>query len=80
MSVPYVGFGNDQLAKEPKCCEGDMVECPRCYCQHPVEFSMDAKTGRKGLLGFYKCGDRGFLACVNGRFVTGLKAACSGRT
>ena len=79
MSIPYVGFGNDQLNGEPKCKEGDMVECPHCNQQHPVEFATNCDTGQpSSLLAFYDCGDKSYLAAVAGRFVTGLKAACSG--
>jgi len=79
VSVPYIGFGNDQLRDQTECREGDMIECPHCHHQHPVDFGEDIDTGEKSnLLGFYNCGDKMYLAAVAGRFVTGIKPCCSG--
>jgi len=80
MSIPYVGFGNDQLTEQPDCRQGDMVECPHCNHAHPVQFATSQETGQKtNLLGFYHCGEKTYLACLAGKFVTGLTPGCSGR-
>jgi len=74
--VPFVAFGNDELAKLPATREGDAVRCPRCGKEHRVEAATDTKTGKKTeTLLFYSCGQgkrrKSFVAAVAGRCVMG---------
>lgn len=79
MSVPYIGFGNDQLENQPNMIEGMDIICPHCGSIHQVILATKSETGEKSnMLGGYKCGDKSYLAGVNGKLVIGLKSACSG--
>ena len=59
-------IGNDEL-KEPL---GNAIECPHCGQQHPIEYGEEVlKDGTKKpskLLAFYMCGDKAYLAGING--------------
>lgn len=70
MSVPYVGFGNETLARQPTAEVGQVVDCPRCGGEH-------ALTGSTTLM-FIKCGAASYLAGVSGRLVLGLKSDVAG--
>ena len=49
---------------------GDVVECPQCGQKHTVEYGEEVlKDGTKKpskLLAFYSCGDKSYLAGING--------------
>ena len=63
-TAPYLAVGNEELGGPL----GDTVVCPRCRKTHPVEHGTDARTGQPTtLLAFYRCGDRVYLAGINGR-------------
>lgn len=59
-------IGADEL-HEPL---GDTVECPQCGQQHSIEYGEEVlKDGTRKpskLLAFYKCGDKAYLAGING--------------
>lgn len=61
-----LAIGNEEL-KEPL---GDVVECPQCGQKHTVEYGEEVlKDGTKKpskLLAFYSCGDKSYLAGING--------------
>ena len=75
MSVPYIGFGNDTLAKRPALLAGDLVDCHKCGDKHVVEGSKP-----DGFLLFYKCGCDSYLAGIKGRSIVGAKPDVSGST
>lgn len=80
MSTPYIGYGNDELAKLPEVKAGDVIVCPRCDKGHTLEAGKDAKTGEATtLLLFYRCRGDTYLAAVDQRLVTGTKPTVSGR-
>ena len=77
MSIPYVGFGNDTLDKQPPLKKGDSVNCPNCKKIHPVECgTSDGKES--DLLLFYRCGNKSYLAGINGKSIVGIKVDISG--
>ena len=49
---------------------GDKVDCPRCGQQHPVEFGeevlQDGTKKPSGLLAFYRCGEKTYVAGIDG--------------
>jgi len=77
MSTPYIGFGNDTLAKLPPAKEGDEIDCPNCGGRHALECG--TTSGKKiNLLMFYKCGEATYLGAVAGKLTIGQKADVSG--
>ncbi len=70
MSIPYIGFGNDTLAKLPALKTGDEIVCPTCKGKHAIE-------GDSFFLS-YRCGDKTFMAGINGRNTMGVPADVSG--
>ena len=79
MTTPYVGFGNDTLAKSVRLKKGDEVACRQCGGLHNVECGKDEDGKESDLLMFYKCGDESYLAGIAGRSVIGTHPDCSGR-
>ena len=69
--TPYIGFGNDTLAKLPKVKAGDSIRC-KCGHVHTLEDS------KPPMLLFYQCDGKTFLAGINGRLTDGVKADVSG--
>lgn len=64
-------IGNEELEKaEPL---GDSILCDKCGQQHMIEYADEVlpdRTKRKSkLLAFYKCGDKSYLAGINGKRV-----------
>ena len=61
-----LAIGADEL-HEPL---SDAVECPQCGQQHSIEYGEEVlKDGTRKpskLLAFYKCGDKTYLAGING--------------
>ena len=80
MTIPYIGFGNEQLEKQPIIRDGDGIICPHCGDVHHVQAGTDMKTGEKtdSILS-YTCGAKTYLAGVSGKLVIGAKADCSGK-
>lgn len=74
MAVPYIGFSNDTLSKQPRVQPGDLISCPQCKGQHPLE------SGDKGetIMLLYRCGGKTYLGAIDGRLTIGVKADCSG--
>lgn len=71
MNTPYVGFSNDTLDKCEPIKAGDVIACD-CGEQHEL------KDSDPPMLLFYKCGDKTFLAGVQGKNVMRRKADVSG--
>lgn len=71
--TPYIAVGANEL-KERLAAE---IKCPVCGCMHPVEQSgpskyYDSETGEwkvgpAGLLQFYCCGEKTYLAGIEGK-------------
>ena len=78
MSIPYIGFGNDQLEKMPIAEEGMLIECKKCGKDHPLKCGKDEKGDKSNLLMFYNCMDKIYLGALAGKFVFDVKPACSG--
>jgi hypothetical protein len=67
MGVPYVGYGNDTLARQPRLAAGDRVRCPNCGEDHIVEEFPP--------LLLIRCGADGadsFMVGINGRSTMGI--------
>ena len=62
-------IGNNELKKKEAL--GDTVTCNRCGESHPVEYGdevlPDGTRKPSKLLAFYKCGEKSYLAGVNGK-------------
>lgn len=65
--MDYVAFGNDELARLPAIRAGDEIDCPVCGGRHVVEDSTPP------MLLFYNCGDKTYMAGLNGRNTMGRK-------
>lgn len=77
--VPYIGFGNDKLAKLPKAEKGMLIECLNCGKDHPLQCVKDTEAGQESsTLMFYECGEKLYLGAVAGRLVFNAKPSCSG--
>ena len=69
--TPYIGFGNDTLAKLPKVKAGDSIRC-KCGHVHTLEDS------KPPMLLWYHSDGKTFLAGINGCLTDGVKADVSG--
>lgn len=78
MKIPYVGFTNNTLGKQPRLQDGDMIVCRRCGQTHSVEATTDSAGNKTDLLLVYKCGEELYLAGVDGRCVDGIESDCGG--
>ena len=72
--IPYIGFANDTLKKQPKVSVGDLIVCPNCEGEHPLE----PPDSGGDILYFYRCGDSLFVGAVQGRATVNLKPDVSG--
>ena len=63
--IPYIAIGNDELGPDLE----PTIRCPLCNQNHPVECSSSdpRNDGSSISLQFYKCGERMFLAGINGQ-------------
>jgi transcription elongation factor Elf1 len=78
MSDPYIGFNNDTLEKSPRISKGYRIRCPHCNKLHLVECGTDKDGKENTFLLFYQCGDKSYLAGINGRSVVRTKADIHG--
>jgi hypothetical protein len=83
MGTPYIGFGQDQLDDALDAADGDEILCPKCGQGHVIRAAYatgeDGETKTDGFyLLFYKCGDKDYLAGVNGKLTMGIKPQVSG--
>ena len=64
-----LAIGNNEL-KGPL---GDHVNCDKCGDKHPIEYGEEVlKDGTKiscKTLSFYSCGDKSYLAGINGQAI-----------
>lgn len=74
MSIPFVAFGNEELAKLPAL--GDKILCPRCGKMHKVVYGKrkldDGSEVESETIAFYKCRGKLYLAGIDGKNVTML--------
>lgn len=77
--IPFIGFDNDTLNRQPRICKGDVVECPHCGGEHIAKAATKEDGSESKMLLFYTCGDNAYLAAVAGRLVIGTPADMSGR-
>ena len=78
MATPFIGFGNDTLAKMPKVADGDPIICPRCQGVHKLQCGTSEGV-KSDLLMFYDCDGKGYLGAVDGRLIAGVKPDVSGQ-
>lgn len=75
MNEGFVAFGNDELDQLPIVTMSDMVVCPRCDEDHPLEagkkVNEDGSTEPSDALFFVRCKDKTYLAALKGRLVFG---------
>jgi len=73
-NLPYAAIGNNELGPPA----GETIECLFCKQQHPIEYGTSRRLMDNGewsepepctTLGFYKCGDKSYLASVDGRLL-----------
>jgi hypothetical protein len=68
-------IGNEELEQLPEI--GESVLCPRCGQLHPVQYGERVLPGGNKepskTLAFYKCGEKSYLAAINGKSVVGRK-------
>jgi hypothetical protein len=66
-TTPFLAVCNDELGEVLK----EHITCPNCGMDHEVEYGnrvMEDGTKRPSkMLSFYKCGDKAYLAGINGR-------------
>jgi len=69
MNIPFTSFGNDELAGKPEL--GKTITCPHCGKVHDIVYGEkvlpDGTTEPSKLLAFYTCGEKTYLAGVNGK-------------
>ena len=76
--VPYIGFGNETLGKNPVLNLGQRIVCPGCGKQHRVRGGRNEDGQEHDLLMYYQCGGHAYICGVRGRSVLGVKADVSG--
>jgi hypothetical protein len=71
--VPMCAIGSDELKGDL----GDTIKCPHCGEEHEVKYGdrvlKDGKREPSKLLAFYSCGEKSYLAGINGERI------CRGR-
>jgi len=74
MSIPFVAFGNDELANLPAL--DNKVLCPQCGKMHKIIYGKrileDGAEIEDRTIAGYKCKRELYLAGVDGKDVTGL--------
>ena len=75
MSLPYVGYSNDTLDRQPPAKPGALIRCARCKRRHRIRAADDGSE----VLMFYQCGRITYLAAVAGRLITGAEPDVKGR-
>lgn len=81
MAIPYIGFANNELEKQPRIRIGDGIICPHCEEVHYVHGGINVETKEEtDSLLFYRCKKTGksHLAGISGKLIVGLKTFCSG--
>jgi hypothetical protein len=71
-NIPFIAFGGEQLARQPRIHKGDLVTCPNCCQRHPAECALSDGEETEVLM-FVRCGSVSYLCAVAGRLITGIK-------
>lgn len=72
MKIPYIGFGNEQLEKQPILRDGDGIICPHCGDVHHVQAGINDKGQKTDSLLSFNCGEETCLAGINGKLIIGI--------
>jgi hypothetical protein len=69
MMDDFIAIGNEQLGKSVE--KGDMIECPVCGEQHPLEYAKDQNGEETSVAGFIKCPENGrsYLVSIRGQLI-----------
>jgi hypothetical protein len=77
--VPFVAFGRAELAKRPRVVAGERIVCARCPGEHMLKSSdqvmEDGSRVPSDLLLFFTCGDKSYLAAIEGALLPGHRKA-----
>jgi len=68
----WVAFGNNELEKLPDMKKGDVIICSHCGKKHKVKAFKD-KDGNDTNMFAYECGEKLYLAGVDGKNILGVK-------
>jgi hypothetical protein len=81
MTIPYIGFGNEQLKDRPDVLKGDIIECFQCGDGHPLEHGTDETGKETNTVGFIVCTKTNtpYMVSINGKSINGLKPKSSGK-
>lgn len=64
-----ISFNNDELEQAPHL--GDFITCPHCGNPHKIQYGQeeqpDGTWKESSSLSFYVCGDKPYLAGINGK-------------
>ena len=58
-------IGNDELKRKPLLT--DIIKCKICGKAHKIEYGKDENGKESKLLAFFKCGDKTYLAGIDGK-------------
>lgn len=68
-NMPFIAIGNEELDNAPLL--GDTIVCPQCGKTHNIQYGKkvlkDGTRVESNMLAFYKCGDKSFLAGIEGK-------------
>lgn len=76
--TPYIGFGNNTLSKAPIVHIGDTITCPKCGDMHRLFGGINKDGEETDTIMAYRCGDKSYIAAVDGRFIIDIKPDVSG--
>jgi hypothetical protein len=62
-----LAIGNGELDSNPPI--GKSIRCPHCNKSHSVKYGKDKDGVESKLLAFYSCGEKTYLAGINGRLL-----------
>lgn len=76
--IPFVAFGNDELAQLPLLRAGQRIRCPHCGKEHVTTAARSTTGELVDGLAFYQCGKASYLASVSGHAVFGAEPSEEG--
>lgn len=80
MTTPFIGFGNDTLAKLPQAKSGDEIRCRKCGGLHTLEMGTDKRGNPSDVILFYKCGEEIYVGAIAGRLIVDVEPDLQGTT
>jgi hypothetical protein len=75
--IPVMAIDGKTLYDRPLVEPGQFVSCSLCNENHILEQSKD-KDGMPGNLLYFKCGEKTFIAAVDGRFISPVATIVEG--